>query len=89
MHQREVILYTRGRSLLGWRARGLLKRQGYLFEVVDTTGNPALMAELVETVHHEVTLPYVLVDHRPVGSFGTLKSLSRSGEFEHLMRDRI
>lgn len=89
MYQKKVVLYTRARSLLCWRAKGLLKRQGYRFEVVDTTGSPALVAELAETVHHEVTLPYVLVDHRPVGNFDTLKSLSRSGEFEHLTRDRI
>lgn len=76
-------------ALLCWRAKGLLKRQGYLFEVVDTKGNPALVAELSETVHKEVTLPYVFMDHRPVGNFGVLKSLSSSDEFEHLTRDRI
>lgn len=89
MDQREVVLYTRGRSLLCWRAKGLLKRQGYRFEVVDTTGNPALVAELVEIVHRKATLPYVFVDHRPVGDFGALKRLSRSGELEHLTRDCI
>lgn len=89
MYQKEIVLYTCGHSLLCWRAKGLLKRQGYQFEVVSTTGNPALVAKLAETVRHKVTLPYVFVDHRPVGNFGVLKALSCSGEFEHLVQDRI
>ncbi len=37
MDQREVVLYTRGRSLRCWRAKRLLRRGGYEFEVLDTT----------------------------------------------------
>jgi hypothetical protein len=37
MDEREVLLYTRSRSLRCWRAKRLLARRGYHFEVVETT----------------------------------------------------
>jgi len=37
MDQREMVLYTRSRSLRCWRAKRLLARGGYHFEVVETT----------------------------------------------------
>jgi hypothetical protein len=41
MYQREVVLHVRrGRSLRCWRAKRLLKRKGYHFEVVETTEEP-------------------------------------------------
>ena len=45
MRQREMVLYTRGRSLRCWRAGRFLERAGYDFEVVDTTDDPRLLAE--------------------------------------------
>jgi glutaredoxin len=68
VYQREIVLYTRSRSLRCWRAKRFLSRQGYRYEVVDTTDNPELVAELSESVHHRVALPYVFVDHRPVAA---------------------
>jgi glutaredoxin len=59
MDQREVVLYTRGRSLRCWRAKRLLRRGGYQFEVVDTTDHPEVRAELSEVTRHEVVLPYI------------------------------
>ena len=89
MYQREVVLYTRRHSLRCWRAKRLLRRQGYRFEVVDITRVPRVVATLSEAVHHRVMFPYVFVDHRPVGDFGVMKALCRSGEFEHLIRDDL
>jgi glutaredoxin 3 len=89
MDQREVVLYTRGRSLRSWRAKRLLRRGGYQFEVLDATDHPEARAELLETTHDKVTLPYVFVDRRPAGGFGIIKALSRSGDLAHLLRDEI
>ncbi len=89
MDQREVVLYTRGRSLRSWRAKRLLRRGGYQFEVVDATDHPEVRAELSGSLRHEVALPYVFIDHRPVGGFGVIKALSRSGELAHLLRGEI
>ena len=89
MDQREVVLYTRGRSLRCWRAKRLLRRGGYGFEVLDTSTHPEVRAELKETTHHEEALPYVFIDHRPVGGFRVIKALFRSGDLAHLLLDEI
>jgi glutaredoxin len=89
MDQREIVLYTRDRSLRCWRARRFLGRTGYRFEVVDSTEDPGVFAELSETFHCEEGLPYVFVDHRPVGGMGTVRALVGSGQFEHLVRGEL
>jgi glutaredoxin-related protein len=89
MDQKEVSLYTRGRSLRSWRVQRLLRRGGYQFEELDTTNDLAVRAELQTATHREVALPYVFIDHRPVGGFGVLKALFHSGDLAHLLRDEI
>jgi glutaredoxin 3 len=89
VYQREIVLYTRSRSLRCWRAKRFLSRQGYRYEVVDTTGNPELVAELSETMHHRVALPYVFLDHRPVGGLREIRTLASSGALAHLLRDDL
>ena len=89
MYQRQVVLYTRERSLRCWRARRLLDRAGYRYKVVDVTDDPGMLTEISNAVHHEVALPYVFVDDRPLGALGTLKSMVGSGTFEHVLRDDL
>ena len=89
MYQREMVLYTRNRSLRCWRAKRLLGRAGYSFEVVDATADPGALAELSEAAHREVAPPYVFVDRRPVGGLGTVRALVGSGQFERLLHDRL
>jgi glutaredoxin len=90
MDQRDVVLYTGGRrSLRSWRAERLLRSGGYHFEVLDTTNHPEVLPELVKVVHHEVVLPYVCVNHRPLGGFRELKALFHSGGLAHLLRDNL
>ena len=48
-----------------------------------------MRAELLEATHRKVVLPYVFIDHRPVGDFGVIKAPFRSGDFAHLLRDEI
>ncbi len=89
MYQRELVLYTRNRSLRSWRAKRLLGRAGYRFEVVDATADPGALAELSETAHREVAPPYVFVDRRPVGGMGTVRALVGSGQLDRLLRERL
>ena len=89
VYQREMVLYTRNRSLRCWRARRLLDRAGYRFEVVDATADPGALAELSEAAHRKVAPPYVSVDNRPVGGMGTVRALVGSGQLERLLRDRL
>ena len=89
MDQRDIVIYTRRRSLRCWRTRRLLRRCGYDFVVVDTTGDAEALTELSRIARHEVIVPYVLVDHRPVGDFGAVKALIRSGHLERLVRGQL
>ncbi len=57
--------------------------------MLDTTTHPEVRAEIMEATHHEVALPYVFIDHRPVGGFRVIKALSRSGDLAHLLLDEI
>ncbi len=87
MHQREMVLYTRGRSLRCWRARRFLGRAGYGFEVVDVSGDPEMLAELSEVARRKVPpSPYVFVDGRPVGDMATVRALAQTGHIERLLR---
>jgi glutaredoxin len=89
MYQREVVLYSRRRSLRCWRAQRLLRRSGYAFVVVDITSDVKALAELSDLAHHKVVAPYVVVDHRPVGNLGVIKGLIRSGGLERVVRGEL
>ena len=89
MYQREMVLYTRNRSLRCWRAKRLLGRAGYRFEVVDATADLGSLAELSEVFHREVAPPYIFVDRRPVGGMSTVRALVGSGQFDRLLRDKL
>ena len=91
MYQRKVVLYICRRSWRCWRVRRLLVRRGYDIEVIDATndGAGALLMQLAETLHHEIVLPYVFIDDRPVGGFGDIKALDRSGALEILVRGKV
>jgi glutaredoxin len=89
VYQREMVLYTRGRSLRCWRARRFLSRAGYSFEVVDITEDPGLLTELSRDAESEVAPPYVFVEDRPLGGGGTVRALVGSGQLDHLLRDDL
>jgi glutaredoxin len=90
MDQREVVLYTRSHSLRCWRAKRLLARRGYHFEIVETT-NDGLLGILKHLTHstYRQTVPYLFVDHRPVGGFAEIRAFDSSGVLDHLVRGEI
>jgi glutaredoxin len=86
--QKEVLVYVCHRS---WRCRltrRLLGRRGYLFEVIDTTGDAQLCSWLAHFARRK-TKPYVFVDHRPLGGFGEIRGLESSGALERLVRGEV
>ena len=64
---------------------------GYNVEVIDATndGTGALLMQLAEALHHEIVLPYVFTANHPVGGFGDIKDLDRSGALELLVRGKV
>ena len=89
MYQREVVLYSRRRSLRCWRAKRLLRHSGYDLVVVDTTRDAKALAELSDLCQHKVVAPYVVVDHRPLGDYRVIKALVRSGALERVVRGEL
>jgi len=89
VYQREMVLNTRNRSLRCWRAKRLLGRAGYRFEVVNATADPGALAELSEAAHRASVDKDVGRHHRPVGGMGTVRALLGSGKFERLLRDKL
>ena len=88
MDQKEIQLYVRHSS---WRCRQterLLRRRGYHFEIIDTTEDPILRGWLAHFAGRK-SMPYVFVDHRPVGGFREIKALGHSGILEHLVRGAV
>ena len=88
MDQKKIQLYVSHRSWRSRRTRRLLRRRGYNFEVVDTTHDPGARGWLVQFAGRQ-SLPYLFVDHRPVGGFGEIKALEHSGILEDLVRGKV
>jgi glutaredoxin len=86
--QTKILVYICQRSWRCWLTRRLLVRRGYLFEVIDATNNAELCSWLARFTGRR-TLPYVFIDHRPVGRLGEIRALERSGALEHLVRGEV
>jgi len=88
MEQKRIQLYVSHPSWRSWRTRRLLRRRGYHFEVLDATGDARLRSWLAHFTGRK-TMPYIFVDHRPVGGFGEIKALEHSGTLEQLVRGQV
>jgi len=86
--QKEVVVYARRPSWRCWLTRRLLGRRGYHFEVTDATKDARLCSWLAHFTGRE-TMPYVFIDHRPVGGLSEIRALERSGALEHLVRGGV
>jgi glutaredoxin 3 len=86
--QKEIQLFVSHPSWRSWRAQRLLSRKGYSFEVVDTTEDAEVRGCLAHLAGRASML-YLFVDHRPVGGFGEVMALERSGALEHLVRGEV
>jgi glutaredoxin len=88
MYQREVVLYARRRSVRCWRAKRLLKRAGYHFEVVEAADvQPSgLRKRLAHGRSYRQAVPYLFVGDRPVGGLAEMRALSVTGVLEHVVR---
>ena len=91
MDQKEISLYVSHPSWRSWRTTRLLRRRGYSFELIDATDDAIVRDWLAQLAGRKRrrSVPYVFVDHRPVGSFGEIKALEHSGVLEHLVRGEV
>jgi glutaredoxin 3 len=88
MDQREITIYVEARCRRCWRARRLLRRRSYAFEVIDVSGDDELRDWLVEATGSR-TVPQVFVDGRLVGDFAVVRALDNSGDLDRLVRGKV
>ena len=91
MDQRRVVLYARRGSLRCWRAKRILARGGYYFEVVEAAEDSpsGVRKRLTHGRTYRQVVPYLFIDDRPVGGLAGIRSLDGSGTLEHLVRDEL
>ena len=88
MDQMEIVIYVKGRCQRCWRARRLLKRRSYTFEVIDMPGDVGLRNWLVEATRSR-TVSQVFVDERLVGGLAVVRALNSSGDLDRLVRGEV
>jgi glutaredoxin 3 len=88
MDQMEIAIYVKAHCQRCWRAKRLLRRSSYAFEVIDVSGDDALRNWLVEATGSR-TVPQVFVDGRPVGGFAVIRALDSSGDLDRLVRGDV
>ena len=92
MYQRRVVLYARRGSLRCWRAKRILARGGYHFEVLEEAAEDSPSGVRKRLTHgrtYRQALPYLFVDERPVGGLAEIRALDGSGVLEHLVREEL
>jgi glutaredoxin len=87
----EVVLYARWGSLRCWRAKRILARGGYHFEVVEAAEDSpsGVLKRLRHGRTYRQVVPYLFVDERPVGGLAEIRALGGSGTLEHLIRGEL
>jgi glutaredoxin 3 len=88
MDQMKIVLYTKSRCLWCWRTKRLLRSKGYVFQMIDVSGDDELRIRLVETTGSK-TVPQVVVDGRLVGGFDEVRALDRSGDLDRIVRGEV
>jgi glutaredoxin 3 len=88
MDQKEIAIYVKARCRRCWRAKRLLRRRSYAFEVIDVSGDEGLRNWLVEATGSK-TVPQPFVDGRLVGDFAVIRALESSGDLDRLVRGQV
>jgi glutaredoxin 3 len=88
MDQKEIAIYVEARCRRCWRAKRLLRRRSYAFEVFDVSREAGLRNWLVEATGSK-TVPQVFVDGRLVGGLAVMRALDGSGDLERLVRGEV
>ena len=86
--QKEIAIYVKARCRRCWRAKRLLRRRSYAFEVIDVSGDDGLRNWLIEATGSK-TVPQVFVDGRLVGGFAVVRALDSSGDLDRLVRGEV
>ncbi len=88
MDQKRVVIYVGRANPYCWRAKRLLRRKGYAFEVVEVSSEDELPVPPAPTTGRRA-VPQVFIDGRLVGGFEVMKALDRAGDLDRLVRGAV
>lgn len=88
MDQMEIAIYVKGSCRRCWRAKRLLRRRSYAFEVIDVSDDDEMSNWLVKATGSK-TVPQVFVDRRLVGGLAVIRALDSSGDLDRLVRGEV
>ncbi len=88
MDQKRVVIYVGRASPHCWRAKRLLRRKGYAFEVVEVSSDNELPVPPARTTGRRA-VPQVFIDGRLVGGFEVIRALDRAGDLDRLVRGAV
>src|SRR5215208_7034634 len=91
MYQRSVVLYARRGSVRCWRAKRILARGGYHFEVVEAAEDSpsGLRKRLTHGRTYRQVVPYLFIDERPVGGLAEIRALGGPGTLDTRVPDGL
>jgi glutaredoxin 3 len=84
MEQRKIVIYESAWCSYCWRAKQLLTKNGYAFDVVDVTNDRRTRAWLAEQTRQR-TVPQIKIGERWVGGFEELRALEARGELGRIV----
>jgi len=88
MDQKEIAIYVKGSCRRCWRAKRLLRRRSYAFEVIDVSDDDEMSNWLVKATGSK-TVPQVFVDGRLVGGLAVIRALDSSGDLDRLVQGEV
>ena len=86
--QKEVVVYVCRHTWRCWLTSRSLGRRGYRFKLIDATNDPRLCSWLAHYKGRK-KMPYVFIDHRPVGGLSEIRALARTGTLKCLVRGGV
>lgn len=84
MDRRQIVMYASAGCAYSWRAKRLLTKKGYAFEVVDVTFDHRMRVWLAEQTGQR-TVPQIKIGQRWVGGFVELCALDAKGELDRIV----
>ena len=88
MDQKRVVVYVGHANPRCWRAKRLLRRKGYAFEVVEVSSDSELPVPPARARGRRA-VPQVFIDGRLVGGFEVIRALDRAGDLDRLVRGAV
>ena len=88
MDQKRVVVYVWHASPHCWRAKRLLRRKGYAFEVVEVASENQLPVPPARATGRRA-VPQIFIDGRLVGGFEVIRALDRAGDLDRLVRGAV